>query len=59
MRAIQRYIIGLHRIGDDLGIAYTLLVASIESLAQDCDNFKADWLDFDDRKRKKNRQGIG
>ena len=53
MRAIRRYVIGLHRIGDDPALAYALLVASIESLAQDFDQFKATWEDFDpDKKRR-------
>ncbi len=51
MRAIHRYVIGLHRIGDDLALAYTLLVASIESLAQDFDEFEASWEDLDSKKR--------
>jgi len=53
MRAIQRYVVGLHRIGDDLALAYTLLVASIESLAQGFDQFEPSWRDFDDVKRKR------
>jgi hypothetical protein len=51
MRAIRTYVTGLHRIVDDLEFAYTLLVASIESLAQDFDRFEGDWSDVDDAKR--------
>jgi hypothetical protein len=51
MRAIRRYIIGLHRIADDLALAYALLVASIESLAQGFDQFKATWEDLDPSKK--------
>ena len=33
MRAIRTYVVGLHRIADDLELAYVLLVASLESLS--------------------------
>jgi hypothetical protein len=52
MRAIRTYVTGMQRIADDFELAYTLLVASIESLAQDFDGHKASWLDYDQRKRK-------
>jgi hypothetical protein len=51
MRAIRRYVTGLHRISDDLDLAYTLLVASIESLAQEFDEFLPTWKDYDQNKR--------
>jgi hypothetical protein len=51
MRAIRRYVNGLHRVADDLDLAYTLLVASIESLAQDFDAFTPTWEDFAQDKR--------
>lgn len=51
MRAIRRYVNGLHRIADDLDLAYTLLVASIESLAQCFDAFTPTWEDFAEDKR--------
>lgn len=51
IRAIRRYVTGLHRISDDLDLAYTLLVASIESLAQEFDDFKPTWEDYDQNKR--------
>jgi hypothetical protein len=46
MRAIRRYVNGLHRVADDLDLAYALLVASIESLAQGFDAFTPTWEDF-------------
>jgi hypothetical protein len=52
MRAIKTYVTGMHRIADDLELAYTLIVASIESLAQDFDSHKSTWDDLDPRKRK-------
>ena len=51
MRAIRSYVTGLHRLADDHELAYTLLVVSIESLAQDFDNFQPQWADYDQRKR--------
>jgi hypothetical protein len=52
MRALRTYVNGMHRIADDLELAYTLLVASVESLAQDFDGHEGDWDSFDERKRK-------
>jgi hypothetical protein len=51
MRALRTYVNGMHRIADDLELAYTLLVASVESLAQDFDGHENDWESFDERKR--------
>jgi len=51
MRAMRTYVVALHRIADDLELAYTLLVASIESLAQTFDSHEAVWDDIDDSKR--------
>jgi len=51
MRAIRRYVNGLHRIGDDLALGYALLVASVESLAQGFDDFRPSWGDYDQAKR--------
>jgi len=51
MRAIRRYVHGLHRISDDPDLAYSLLVASIESLAQDFDEFVPTWEDYSQNKR--------
>jgi hypothetical protein len=51
MRAIRRYVNGLHRLADDLDLAYVLLVASIESLAQGFDAFTPKWEDFPQDKR--------
>lgn len=51
MRAIRSYVTGLHRVADDLGLAYTLLVASGELLSQ---RYKAQvpkWDDVSDQKR--------
>ncbi|HHZ8505011.1 TPA: hypothetical protein ACWL6U_002511 [Morganella morganii] len=52
MSSIRTYITGMHRIADDFELAYTLLVASIESLAQNFDGHISSWYDYDARKRK-------
>lgn len=51
MRALRTYVNGMYRIADDLELAYTLLVASVESLAQDFDGHQNDWQSLDERKR--------
>ena len=51
MRALRTYVNAMHRIADDLELAYTLLVASVESLAQDFDGHVSDWESLDERKR--------
>lgn len=51
MRAIRTCVAGTHRIVDDLGLAYTLMVSAIESLAQDFDGYESTWQDVDERKR--------
>ncbi|AWZ01966.1 hypothetical protein RHODOSMS8_02442 [Rhodobiaceae bacterium] len=53
MRAIRTYVTGLHRLSDDLELAYTMLVASIESLVQEFDGHETVWSDYDETKRRK------
>jgi hypothetical protein len=53
MSAIRTYVTALHRMGDDLEVAYTLLVASVESLAQSFDAHQATWLDVADESRER------
>ena len=52
MRAIRRYVTSMHRLADDLDLSYALLVASIESLAQEFDEFAPAWGDYPQQKRK-------
>lgn len=52
MRAIRTYVAGVHRLLDDLGVAYTLMVSAIELLAQEFDGYESGWNDVDERKRK-------
>ena len=51
MRAIRTYVTGLHRLADDLELAYTLFVISIESLALNFDGKRAKWEDYEESKR--------
>jgi hypothetical protein len=51
MRAIRTYVVAVHRVADDLELAYTLFVASVESLVQDFDGHQSDWESIDERKR--------
>lgn len=53
MSSIRTYVTGMHRISDDFELAYTLLVASIESLAQKFDGHQSTWTDYEESKRKK------
>jgi hypothetical protein len=51
VRAMQTYVTGLHRTADDPELAYTMLVAALESLAQGFDGHRAEWSDYDATKR--------
>jgi hypothetical protein len=53
MRAIRRYVIGAHRISDDVNLAYALFVMSMESLAQTFDGFEPAWADYEQGKRRR------
>lgn len=59
MRAIRRYVIGAHRISDDMNLAYVLLVMSMESLAQTFDGFEPAWDDYDQGKRRRIDDALG
>lgn len=50
-RSIRRYVMAMHRLSDDLDLAYTLLVASIEALAQEFDDTIPAWEHYDEKKR--------
>lgn len=52
LRAIRRYVTAMHRLADDLDLAYSLFVAAIESLAQEFDGFNSLWDDYDQTKRR-------
>jgi len=53
IRSIRRYVMAMHRLSDDLDLAYALLVASIEALAQEFDGTIPLWEHYDERKRKR------
>ena len=51
IQAIRTYVAAVHRMGDDLNLAYTLLVMCVESLAQKFDGHEPKWVDLPDQKR--------
>ena len=51
-RAVQTYQDALHRLGDNREMAYALLVAAVEGLAQKFDGHRSEWADYPDNKRK-------
>jgi hypothetical protein len=51
MQAIRTLVTGLHRMGDDLEVAYTLMVAALEAMAMKFDGHETSWEDVDERKR--------
>lgn len=53
MRAIRSYVTALHRLLDDPELTYTMLVASIESLAQGFDGHNPKWEDYPEEKRRR------
>jgi hypothetical protein len=59
MRAIRRYVVGAHRISDDVNLADALYVMSMESLAQKFDRFEPVWDDYDQKKRRRIDEALG
>lgn len=53
MRAIRTYVTALHRLPDDLTLAYTLFVAAVESLVLDFDGHSPSWEDYEEKKRRR------
>lgn len=51
MDSMRTFIGGLHRISDNLGQAYTMMVSAVESLAQGFDGFEPTWTDLAEQKR--------
>lgn len=58
LSAMKTYMTALVRISDDCELAYTLLVASVESLAQQFDGHIATWDDYDSTKRTRLDQAL-
>jgi hypothetical protein len=58
MQAMRTFVAGLHRIPENLGQAYTMIVSAVESLAQGFDGFVPVWADLNERKRKAIDQAI-
>lgn len=53
IRSIHRYVTAMHRLVDDLDLAYALLVASIEALAQEFNSTLPLWEHYEEKKRKR------
>lgn len=51
IEAIRTYVTAVHRMSEDLNLSYTLLVMSIESLAQKFDGYVTRWDDLTLKKR--------
>jgi hypothetical protein len=51
MRSVRTWVAGMHRVTENLALAYTLLVASVESLAQEFDGHSADWNSVEQGKK--------
>lgn len=59
MQAIKIYVTGLNSLAEDIDLGYTLLVASVESLAQRFDGYKPTWDDFDAKKAEAANAALG
>ena len=53
MQSIRTYVAGIRRLTEDFETAYTLLVASIESLAQGFDGHRPVWEDYEQSRRRR------
>lgn len=51
IKAIRTYVTALHRLSENLDLAYTLLVMSIEALVQKFSEYESQWSDIEDAKR--------
>ncbi len=47
IRSIRRYVSALYRSRQDLDASYTMMVASVEALAQSFDRYECRWEDYD------------
>lgn len=52
IQSIRTYVAAVHRMSDDLNLAYTLLVMCIESLVQKFDGHEPQWSDIPEEKRR-------
>lgn len=51
MRAIRTFVSALHRLAEDVSLAYALMVSSVESLAQSFDGHEPSWINVNERLR--------
>lgn len=52
IKSIRSYTTAVYRSKDDLDLAYTLLIISLESLVQNFDSYETSWADLNEIKRK-------
>lgn len=52
MRAIRTFVSALHRLTEDVSLAYALMVSAVESLAQGFDGHEPTWSNVNERLRK-------
>ena len=53
MQSIRTFVAGIRQFTEDYETAYTLLVASIESLAQGFDGHRPTWADYEESRRRR------
>ena len=53
IKAIRTYITAIHRLSENIDLAYTLLVMAIEALVQDVGEYTSTWKDVEEKKRKR------
>ena len=57
-KAIRTYVTAIHRLSENLDLAYTLLVMAIEALVKDVGEYTSTWEDVEERKRKRLEKAI-
>ncbi|MHC5133437.1 hypothetical protein ACYSTU_20105 [Pseudomonas glycinis] len=53
IKAIRTYVTAIHRLSENIDLAYTLLVMAIEALVQDASGYTSSWKDVEEKKRKR------
>lgn len=53
IKAIRTYVTAIHRLSENIDLAYTLLVMAIEALVQDVGEYTSTWEDVEEKKRKR------
>ncbi|KIK82982.1 hypothetical protein [Pseudomonas sp. W15Feb9B] len=58
IKAIRTYVTAIHRLSENLDLAYTLLVMAIEALVKDVGEYTSTWEDVEERKRQRLEKAI-